>query len=108
MLPLEAFQDKGCVTWTVDGASRGGMYLYLVEVEEDLPYATPLGTAEGILDWKDIAWILHPENKGIAHNVPYFLPFLLEEEAAYEHCCYFTGDSLTEVVSSRLEPAAGQ
>jgi len=40
-------------------------------------------TREGILDWKQIEWILHPSNLGIAEMVQEYLPFLLEKAGDY-------------------------
>ncbi|MDT2305198.1 hypothetical protein P7H21_16295 [Paenibacillus larvae] len=40
------------------------MYLYKACLDKSVTYETPLKTREGILDWKDITWILHPENRG--------------------------------------------
>ena len=40
-------------------------------------------TREGILDWKQIDWILNPSNLGIAEMVKEYLPVLLEKAGDY-------------------------
>jgi 8-oxo-dGTP diphosphatase len=85
---------KGLVTWTVDGSYDGGMYIYLAEVSDDYRYETPLKTDEGILDWKDIGWILSPDNLGIAENIPRCLEKVLFDSHCYDHHCTYEGGKL--------------
>lgn len=101
-IEIEKVEDKGIVTWTVDGVKTGGMHLYLVELPMTVLYETPRKTDEGILDWKEIDWILHPDNIGVAHNIPYFLPIMLREDSCYEHHCVFENGRLVEVSSNPL------
>jgi 8-oxo-dGTP diphosphatase len=88
-IQLEKVSYKGVVTWTVDQEHTGGMYLYLAELPEDFSYETPRKTPEGILDWKEISWILHPKNVGVASNIPMFLNKVLEEDKIYNHQCVY-------------------
>ncbi|QQZ08609.1 NUDIX hydrolase [Heyndrickxia vini] len=83
-LQIEKIEYKGTVTWMVDGKDAGGMYAFVAELPETYDYYTPIKTDEGILDWKDINWVLHPENLGMA-NVKYFLDKLLYDSSVYEH-----------------------
>ncbi|MEK5521954.1 MULTISPECIES: NUDIX hydrolase [Heyndrickxia] len=83
-LQIEQIEYKGTVTWTVDGHDAGGMYVFVAELPETFDYYTPVKTDEGILDWKDISWVLHPENLGMA-NVKYYLEKVLYDSAMYEH-----------------------
>src|SRR5699024_1956240 len=76
-LQLNEVTYKGKVTWeNIDGNSLGGMYTYVAEILENYVYKTPIKTEEGILDWKNLDWILHPKNVGVA-NLRYFLPLLV-------------------------------
>jgi 8-oxo-dGTP diphosphatase len=93
---LEA-EYKGDVTWENNGKDFGGMYVFLAEVPTNFEYKTPKKVEEGILDWKNIEWILHPKNTGIALNIPKFLPKILENDEIYEHRCYFENDHLKKV-----------
>ncbi len=81
---LSDMEFKGIVTWRVDGEEEGGMYAFLAELPADFPYPTPVKTDEGILDWKKLNWILHPDNAGIA-NLQYFLPTMLKGEGPYKY-----------------------
>lgn len=94
---------KGIVTWLADGRQYGGMYLYAAELEADCVYETPIKTEEGILDWKKIDWILHPNNEGVASNLPRFIPLMLQEEGCFDHHCLFTNGVLTGVVSRPID-----
>ncbi|MBD2847689.1 8-oxo-dGTP diphosphatase [Paenibacillus sp. IB182496] len=88
---------KGLVTWTTERGEAGGMYLYTLELESGYRLETPLKTPEGILDWKTLAWIMHPDNQGLAANVPRFLPAALEDPRCYDHHCSFRGGKLEGV-----------
>lgn len=93
----ENFDFKGIVTWVVDGTFSGGMYVYIKELDENYKYETPKNTEEGILDFKNISWILNSNNEGLASNIPYFLPYVVNEDIIYEHRCYFEGENLIKV-----------
>lgn len=69
---------------TVDYHDAGGMYVFVAELPETFDYYTPVKTDEGILDWKNINWVLHPENLGMA-NVKYYLDKVLYDSTMYEH-----------------------
>ncbi|AZN40989.1 NUDIX hydrolase [Paenibacillus albus] len=90
---------KGLVTWQVDADYFGGMYLYTAELAADYPYSTPVKTDEGILDWKDIAWIMHPDNVGVATHLPKYLPYMLERQTCYNHYSVFKNGVLVSVTS---------
>src|SRR5690606_3914655 len=87
-------QFKGIVTWIVDGKGVGGMYVYLVELPSDYYYETPVRTAEGILDWKKIEWILHTENKGVVNNIPRSIQRIITSVKCFEHRCYYKDGQL--------------
>ncbi len=93
---------KGIVTWEFDGVLTGGMYAFIAEIADDYVYETPRKISEGILDWKSIAWILDPENTGVAGNLPKFLPKLLNDEDLYEHRCFFKNNVLAGVESTPM------
>lgn len=94
-IPLNEALFKGIVTWQMDGTENGGMYLFLAYLPEDMIYETPKVMREGILDWKSVDWIMHPNNEGVASNIPYFLPSLLHDEAEHEHHCIFRNGIMT-------------
>lgn len=94
---------KGNVTWkSADDSYEGGMYAYIANLAESYEYDTPLKMDEGILDWKKIDWILHPENTGVA-NLKYFLPLMLSDDRPYNHCFVYDNDEVQDFQSVLLE-----
>ncbi|MFS0555620.1 NUDIX hydrolase [Brevibacillus sp. 179-C9.3 HS] len=83
---LETACYKGIVSWVVDGNHTGGIYAFLTYLPDDWERSlTPQVVEEGILDWKELAWILDPENAGVPENLPMFLPYMLEKEEPCQH-----------------------
>lgn len=87
---------KGVVTWPVEKKRRGGMYLFLVELTPEYQLVTPIKNREGILDWKEISWILHPDNRGVVDTLPKYLPIALESEGLFEYFSIFQAGQLVE------------
>ncbi|WP_127586095.1 NUDIX hydrolase [Paenibacillus koleovorans] len=88
---------SGTVTWSIDGVTTGGMYTFVAELNDPSVLPTPTANEEGILDWKPIEWVLHPNNQGIASNLPYYLPALLDTIQPVDHHCTFEQGVLTAV-----------
>lgn len=61
----------------------GGLYLFVAKVTKAQrdAYATPKLLIEGILDWKPLAWITHPDNVGVVDNVRNFMNDILNGDA---------------------------
>lgn len=93
---------KGIVSWQVDQQREGGMYAYFAELPDTYEYPTPIKRAEGILDWKNIDWILHPKNTGVA-NLSYFLPHVLNESGLYHHEFTYTDGAVERFKSTQIE-----
>jgi 8-oxo-dGTP diphosphatase len=87
--------DKGIITWEIDNSATGGMYVYLVNVEEEFDYKTPRKVDEGILDWKKISWLLEDKNYGVGEMIPHFLPNVLNGDGRYNHVCVIEEAKLT-------------
>lgn len=85
---------KGIVSWIVDGAGVDGMYLYVAELPVNVPFPTPIKAEEGILDWKEYEWIMHPKNVGVTSDIPKYMKHLLYDDAIYEHRCYYKDGKL--------------
>jgi len=101
----DAVKSKGVLTWERFEAIGGGLYLFLVEVDESLEYLTPIKTDEGILDWKRISWATDFANEGIAKNIPHFLPTLLDDSRNFTYHCTFDNGILTSVEKKPIEGA---
>lgn len=87
---------KGIVTWPLGEHKKGGMYLFLVELPLDYSLETPIKNREGVLDWKEISWILHPDNSGIVDSLSVYLPIVLRQEGLFEYHCVFEKRRLIE------------
>ncbi|WP_278280977.1 NUDIX hydrolase [[Clostridium] fimetarium] len=99
---IKHFNYKGIINRVEDNIQSGEIYVFTAELPENITYTTPRKTREGILDWKLISWILHPENTGVATNIPQFLPLLLESDEIYEHSCVYENNYLVECKSTKL------
>jgi 8-oxo-dGTP diphosphatase len=100
-------QDKGTLTWTQFDALGSGLHLFLIEVDPNYLLPTPVKTVEGILDWKSIGWIEAADNEGVAKNIRYFLPTLLEQSGRYHYHCIFENSLLQSVSIEPIEGMAG-
>lgn len=97
--------DRGILTWEDFDATGNGLHFFLANVPEDLDYPTPRKTDEGILDWKPISWISSFQNQGVAKNIPYFLPNLLEHPDRIHVHCRFEHGTLKGVEIQPLKEA---
>lgn len=95
-------QEKGFLTWEQFKALGNGLYLFLVELDPEFEYNTPVKVSEGILDFKKIDWITSLDNEGIAKNIPHFLPNVLNREEQFHYHCVFNEKHVLESVSTSL------
>ncbi|ABN67797.2 predicted protein [Scheffersomyces stipitis CBS 6054] len=90
-LDISTYKSRGVFTWKVkftEGAPQheppvGGMYLFTAAVSKEVvdSYATPIKYCkEGVLDWKDMDWVMHPENYGVVDNIQKVLETLFEAD----------------------------
>ncbi|MCF7932838.1 MAG: 8-oxo-dGTP diphosphatase [Acholeplasmataceae bacterium] len=105
-LSVDLFEFKGTLTWNSFDANGHGLYLYLVSLPPDVRFKTPIKTREGILDWKTEDWLMAPENTGVAHNIPYFLPSVLDDLKPWTYHCVFRDKILVSVTKERCETDA--
>ncbi|EJQ99800.1 NUDIX hydrolase [Bacillus mycoides] len=80
---VNQYYSKGIITCNTSDHKKDGLYVYLFEVDTILESESMKKTREGILDWKQIDWILNPSNLGIAEMVKEYLPVLLEKAGDY-------------------------
>jgi len=94
----------GVVTWSVDAGVTGGMHAFVVALEPGFVYETPRPTEEGILDWKDTAWIFDPKNRGVVPNIARFLPPMLAGAAPCIHHFDFRDGLIVDYRVSPITP----
>lgn len=82
---------------------RDGMYLFMAELPEGECIMTPVGTAEGILDWKTADWILHDDNRGVAATLRAYLPAILEGRLNLEHLFTFEERAIVDYTTVELD-----
>lgn len=80
-----------------------GIYLFLADMPDEQILTTPLATREGILDWKQLDWILDPENTGVISNLKAYLPHVLTEPSPMLHTLDYAGHQLLDHQISPLE-----
>lgn len=71
-MKIASYVDRGVMLWNVDGQDKGGVHLFTADVSRDRVNEFPTPTRychEGVLDWKQLEWILHEENTGVVDNI---------------------------------------
>lgn len=96
-------QFKGIIKWEFDDAYFGGMYAYLVNIPKDYSYPTPKKVDEGILDWKNISWLLSEGNYGLDEIIPHILPKILDSSKKFEHRCVIINNKMVAYECKELE-----
>lgn len=99
---LENVAYKGVISWIADASYSGGMYVFIAVIPDDYQYITPKKVDEGILDWKDIEWILSEGNLGVGEMIPQFLPKVLSSPECFEHKCILENNKLIYYDAIRL------
>lgn len=94
-------QFKGIVKWE-DSSYSGGMYVYVVELQNEVTYDTPKKVSEGILDWKSVPWILSDYNYGVGEMLPKLLPEVLHNEFILEHNFVLSNHKLIDYRNEEL------
>lgn len=97
----DQIQFKGIIKWE-DSSYSGGMYIYLVELLNEFTYQTPKKVSEGILDWKEISWILSDYNYGVGEMIPKFLPDLFHNKLILEHNFVLSNHKLIDYRNAEL------
>lgn len=95
-LKITTYEDRGVLRWFRDGEDLGGVHLFVgkVSMEEKDGYSTPrVFCHEGILDWKELSWILHEDNSGTVDNIKVVLGEIIKGTKGEWVACY-SGDVL--------------
>ncbi|HEX7042407.1 MAG TPA: hypothetical protein VF189_04095, partial [Patescibacteria group bacterium] len=77
--------------------NKKGMYAYFFILPEKFLF-TKRDTREGLLEWKNLDWVLKKDNKEIAENIKYFLPEMINIKTPMKyHCTYLNPEDKNEL-----------
>ncbi len=94
---------RGTLSWNSDFiAQSSGLYIFYVDLPDDFVFATPKGVREGILEWRKVSWICDEKSVGVAHNIRFFLPTVLNDEKSYHYHNVFDKNILVNVTKTPL------
>ncbi|WP_225340570.1 NUDIX hydrolase [Lysinibacillus capsici] len=91
----------GKVTWK-SNKGDSGMYVFIADLPQDSSVVTPVITDEGILEWKDVEWIVNPENKGVVDNLKLYLPKINDGKYELEHKFTYSDGFMLDYKTHRL------
>lgn len=89
---LEDARFSGLVTF--NGKYRIHVFIATLSVEAEYP--TPRRFDEGLLDWKEISWVLASVNTGVVPSLRHYLPQMLQEESIARRHDFVFRDVFTE------------
>lgn len=103
-IDLPSVSYKGNVVFKSKDEHRGseGMYVFLAHLPDGVHMDTPLSTAEGLLEWEELDWILDCDNRGVVSNLPKYLPILLTEDNKLEHIFTYDNRNIINYTTSFL------
>lgn len=85
----------GVVCWDVtegETIRKGGMYVYIADLNPRFKPSQKVSTEEGILECKDLNWILKNPRKQVVDNIPIFLqPMLIRSDLSEYKFIYNSG-----------------
>lgn len=79
-----------------------GIYLFLAELPRGIKLYTPLDTAEGILEWKSLDWMLDEDNMGVISNLKNYLPAILKGYHDLEHTFSYNQHEILDYSTSKI------
>lgn len=88
---LNQIQFKGIIKWE-DSSYSGGMYVYVIELQNEVTYNTP----------KKVSWILSDYNYGVGEMLPKLLPEVLHNEFILEHNFVLSNHKLIDYRNEEL------
>ncbi|MEC5425798.1 8-oxo-dGTP diphosphatase [Virgibacillus sp. C22-A2] len=99
---IEQIKYKGIITYEFDNSFKGGIHIYLVDIPNEYEYLTPKTTDEGILDWKEITWLLSEDNYGVDVMIPRLLPTLIIDPNEYQHNFVIENNDIKEYTLNKI------
>lgn len=99
-LALTEARFAGTVTWELS-SGVGGMFAFVADAPRPPALDPPRRTAEGILAWQPLAWLLASSNHGVAPHVQRILPDLLRCSGADHRFSFPPGAGSTDWTAVR-------
>ncbi len=90
------------------GEQHVGMYLFVAEVSKQDTHGTVFKTREGILEWKKINWVLHPDNMGVISNLKHYLQPMLDHPTPRRHTFRYAGHELLTYTHDEMDERASR
>lgn len=94
-LTVRETRFAGTVTWYLPSGA-GGMFAFVADVPRTPSLVSPRRTAEGVLAWQPLHWLLEPGNRGVAPHVQRALPDLLRCSGAEHRFTFPPGAGSTD------------
>lgn len=100
---------SGIITWDVGVITKkAGMYAFIFFFPTEVLFKQSR-TREGLLEWKELDWIIQNDSQEIAENIKFFLPEMIQTtKPMHYHCEYFNKenkDELTRFEVKELDPS---
>lgn len=92
----------GVVCWNTLDNRLKGMYCFVVVLPDLYYFPEEKQTREGILAWKELAWVFAESNTLVVSNIPRFLPSMLTQEEPRLYRCWYRDTYLQEVSAEKL------
>jgi len=83
-IPASKLHFGGTVIWEIPNKPTTGMYTFIVHIKEKL-FKESKNTPEGLLQWKELSWVLDRKNDNEVTNIPYFLRPMLKNQTPMEY-----------------------
>lgn len=101
------FDFGGIVSWVWEEPDGSifykGMYSFVAYFDEDVLFEG-YESAEGFLEWKELAWVLEKSGSQVVPNIPHFLPELIRKKTPREYRCLYNNESFIKMTSHPLPP----
>lgn len=100
-ISLQEVKYAGDVTWD-SNRGNAGMHVFIADLPKVIDLYTPITTREGVLEWKDIDWVLDKDNIGVVGNIKMYLPKILAGQYMLEHKFVYRDGKVLDYCTSPL------
>jgi 8-oxo-dGTP diphosphatase len=101
-IQLKEVVFAGNVIWRSSNG-ESGMHVFIADLPTGSSINTPVKVEEGVLDWKELDWIVNPDNRGVVSNICLFLPNMLNGELGFENIFVYENGQIVDYSTSFLK-----